>query len=112
MLDVLAEADSTGVGADGDVELGGEENDGEVLIDSGDAAGVDLADVDGVGLEELLEDDAVLDVLAGGNADGGGFAADAGVAEDVVGAGGFFHPPGVDGSEGSGAGYGFSYAPF
>ena len=43
---------------------------------------------------------------------GGGFAADAGVAEDVVGAGGLFHPPGVDGREGAGAGDGFDDAPF
>ena len=32
---------------------------------------VDLADVDGAGLQELLEDDAVLAVLAGGDADVG-----------------------------------------
>ena len=51
---------------------------------------------DGVGLHELLEEDAILAVLAGGNADAGDFAADAGVAEDVVGAGGLFHPPWIE----------------
>ena len=94
MLDVLAEADAAGVRADGDVELCGEEDDGEILIDAGYTAGVELEDVDGLGLEELLEHDAVVAVLAGGDADRGDFAANAGVAEDVVGAGGLFHPPG------------------
>jgi hypothetical protein len=70
-----------------------------------------LQDVDGVGLEELLEDDAVLDVLAGGDADFRDFAADAGVAEDVVGAGGLFHPPGFEFGELTGALDGFEDAP-
>src|ERR1700694_4121901 len=111
VLDVLAQAYSAGVGADGDVEFGGEEDDGEVLVDSGDGAGVELEDVDGVGLEKLLEDDAVLDVLAGGDADGSGFATHAGVAENVVGAGGLLHPPGVDGAELASAGDGFFDSP-
>ena len=59
----------------------------------GDAARVDLADVDRLGLEELLEDDAVRDVLAGGDADRRDLAPDARVAEDVVGARRLFHPP-------------------
>ena len=71
VLDVLAEADAAGVGADGDAEFCGEEDDGEVFVDAGDAAAVDLADVDGLGLEELLEHDAVVAVLAGGDADRG-----------------------------------------
>ena len=51
-------------------------------------------------------------VLAGGDADGRGFAADAGVAEDVVGAGGLFHPPGVErGLSCAGAVDGFEDAP-
>jgi len=44
----------------------------------------------------LLEEDAILAVLAGGDADAGDFAADASVAEDVVGAGGLFHPPWIE----------------
>jgi hypothetical protein len=50
-------------------------------------------------------------VLSGGDADGGDFAADAGVAEDVVGACRFFHPPGVQFGESVGAGDGFEDAP-
>ncbi len=103
VLDVLAEADAAGVGADGNVEFCSHEKDGEVFVDAGDAAAVDLADVDGAGLEQLLEHDGVVAVFAGGNAGGSGFAADAGVAEDVVRAGGLFHPPDIYGGELAGA---------
>jgi hypothetical protein len=110
MLDVLAEADAAGVGADGYAELGGHEEDGEVFVDAGDATGVDLADVDGAGLEELLEHDGVMAVFAGGDADTG-LAADAGVAEDVVGTGGLFHPPRLNFDELTRALDGFEDAP-
>lgn len=51
-----------------------------------------------LGLQELLEHDAILTVLASGDFDvvlakGG---ADIGVAEDVVGGGGFFDEPGLE----------------
>ena len=45
-------------------------------------------------------------MLAGGDARGRGFAANAGVAQDVVGAGGLFHPPRIEGLERLGAGDG------
>ncbi len=80
VLDILAEADTASVRADGDVEFCGEEKDGEVFVDSGYAAGVELEDVDGLGLQKLLEHDAVVAVLAGSDADLRDFAADAGVA--------------------------------
>ncbi len=48
VLDVFAEADSASVRADRDAEFCGEQEDGEVFVDSGDTATVDLADVDGV----------------------------------------------------------------
>ncbi len=111
VLDVLAETDAASVGADGDIEFGGEQDDGEVLVDAGYAAAVELEDVDGLGLEELLEHDAVVAVLAGGDADLGDFAADAGVAEDVVGAGGLFHPPGLEFGELAGAVDSFENSP-
>ena len=46
MLHHLAQADATGMGAHRHAELGGEQDDGEVLVDAADAAGVDLHDVD------------------------------------------------------------------
>ena len=69
MLHVLAEADAAGMRADRDAELRRHQDDRQHLVDAGDAARVDLADVDRLGLEELLEDDAVLHVLAGRDAD-------------------------------------------
>ena len=46
--------------------------------------------------KQLLEDHAVLHVLAGGDAHGRDLAPDAGVAQDVVGAGRLLDPPGVE----------------
>lgn len=62
---VFAQADAAGVRADGHSKLGRHEKDRENLVDAGEATRVDLAHVDGVGLEELLEDHAVVRVLAG-----------------------------------------------
>lgn len=73
VLGVLWKADATGVGDDGDVELGGHEQDGNDLVDAAEAAGIDLADVDCAAGEELLEHDAVLAHFAGGDADVEGF---------------------------------------
>jgi len=102
VLDEFAEADAAGVGADGDVELFGEEVDGEDLVDAAEAAGVDLAELKATGLHELFEEDAVLAVLAGSNTDAEGIdgAGDGGVAEDIVGAGGFFDPEWLEAGEG------------
>ena len=63
VLNHLAQADASRVRAHGHAELGGEQEDGEVLVDATDPAGVDLHDIDRLGLEHLLEDDPVLDVL-------------------------------------------------
>ena len=111
MLDIFAETDSAGMRTDRDAEFCREKDDREVFVDSGDPATVDLTDVDGSGLQELLEHDAVVAVFAGRDADGRDFAANAGVAEDVVRIGGFFHPPWVEGAEGAGAFDSFDDAP-
>src|SRR6478672_5442268 len=82
VLNILAEADSSGVRADRFVKLCGQQKNGKVFVDAGDTAAIKLDDVDGVGLEELLEHDAVMAVLASGYADLGDFVAYAGVAEN------------------------------
>ncbi|GAA4938390.1 hypothetical protein GCM10023238_00090 [Streptomyces heliomycini] len=102
VLDEFAQADPAGVRAHRDAVLGGEQQDGEVLGDAADPGGVDLDDVEGAGLEELLEDDPVLRVLAGGHLHRGDGAADGRVAEDVVGAGGLLDPVRVELREGLG----------
>ena len=92
VLDHLAEADAPGVWAHRHAELRREQEDGEVLVDPAHPAGVDLHHVDRLGLQELLEDDPVLDVLAGGDPDGAHGVADRAVAENVVGRGGLLDP--------------------
>lgn len=84
MLCVLGQTDTTAVGHDGDVVFGGHEQHGDDFVYTAQTAGVDLADVDCAGLEELLEHDAVLAHLAGGDADAVGLEgfADGLVAED------------------------------
>ena len=104
MLNVFAEAHAACVGAYGDAELCGEQHDGEILIDAGNATAIDLADVDGASLHELLEHDGIVTVLPCGNTGRSGLAADTGVAEDVVRAGGLFHPPGLELGEFPGSG--------
>ncbi|MCY1239851.1 hypothetical protein D9M72_526680 [compost metagenome] len=96
MLYKFTEPDAPCVGADRDAEFGGHQLHREHLIHAGEAAGVQLAVVDGLGLEELLEEDAVHAVLAGGYADGLDCPADLGVPEDVVGACWFLDPKGVE----------------
>ena len=70
VLDEFAQSYPARVRADRNAVLGGEQQDREVLVDPGDAGRVDLDEVDGPGLEQLFEDDAVGDVLAGGDLDG------------------------------------------
>jgi len=69
MLRVFRESYAAAMGYDRDTEFCGYEEDGEDFVDAADAAGVDLADVDGAGLDELLEHYAVLAHFACGNAD-------------------------------------------
>src|SRR5207302_10980384 len=75
------------------------EEKGQDLVYPADAAGIDLADTDGVGLKELFEDDSILHVLAGGNADRHYRASDRGMSKNIVRAGGLFNPEGVEGRQ-------------
>jgi hypothetical protein len=67
--DILAETDTTCVWADGHTKLGCHEQDTEDLAHAGKTAGVDLADIDSLSLEELLEDNSVVCMLASSNTD-------------------------------------------
>ncbi len=86
VLHGFAEADAAGVRAHGYAELRRQQEDRDVLVDPGHAGRVDLEDLEGVRLQELLEHDAVGHVLAGRDRDRGDAARDGRVAEDVVGA--------------------------
>lgn len=62
--DVVGEPDASCMRAHDDALLGRHEEDGEDLVDACEPARVDLADVDRLGGEELLEEHAVVAVLA------------------------------------------------
>src|SRR4029453_8774414 len=95
MLNVLAEADATRMRADGHAELGRHEHHGEILVDAAEAAAVDLTDPDGFRLQQLFEQHPIREMLAGRHANGSGSPRNGGMAEDVIGERGFFHPPDV-----------------
>ena len=69
VLDILAETDAARVRADRDPELGRQQLDRQDFVDAAQAAAVELAEADGLGLQELLEHDPILAMLAGGHAD-------------------------------------------
>src|SRR5688572_16596258 len=50
MLDVFTEADTAGMGADGDAKFSGHEHDGQDLVDTTQAAAINLAKTNGLGL--------------------------------------------------------------
>ena len=107
----LAQADAAGVRADRHPELVGQQLHREDLVDAGEAAGIDLGEADGVGLEELLPHHPIVDVLAGGDLEGCDGAGDGGVAEDVVRAGGLLDPERVELGQAGHAGDGLGHAP-
>jgi hypothetical protein len=84
VLNHLAEPDTTRMGADRHPELGGQQQNRDVLVDAAHTCRIDLDDVHSVCLEQLLEDDPIGDVLTRGHLDGGHLTADPGVPEDVV----------------------------
>ena len=77
------------------VVLGSHDKDAEDFADTCQPAGVDLAHVNGLSLQELLEDHAIVGMLAGGNANAMRFQrlANGGVAKDVIRRGGLFNEP-------------------
>jgi hypothetical protein len=84
VLHQLAQPHAARVRAYRDAELRGHEDHREVLVHAAQPAAVDLAEPDGVGLEELFEQHAVGAVLAGGDADRGDGARNRRVAKHVV----------------------------
>src|SRR5215216_4117398 len=69
MLDVLAQSHTACMWADGHAEFCRHQEHGDDLVDAAEAAGVYLAERDGISLQELFEKDAILAVLARGDAD-------------------------------------------
>src|SRR5579875_2717581 len=111
MLHILAQADASRVRADRNTRAGSHQEDSQDFIDSADATGVNLANSNGIGLKELLEDDTVLHVLAGGNMDRRDCAGNCSVPKNIVRAGGFFNPERVKGRQVLHSGNRFVYLP-
>ncbi len=95
MNHVFTQTDATSVRADGDAKLGGHQEHTNNFADTSKATRVDLADVDGLGLEELFEHHSVVCVFSSRNADTIGLQrlADSGVSEDVIRRSGLFNEP-------------------
>ena len=86
MNNVLAQAHTSSVRADRDAELGSHQQNSENLAHTSKADRVDLADVDGLDLEKLLEDHPVVCVLTGRDANTIWLESlpDGGMAEDII----------------------------
>jgi hypothetical protein len=84
VLHELAQPDAPGVRTHGNAELGGQQQDRQVLVHSADTAGIELQHRDRTCLEQLLEHDPVRDVLAGGDSDRRHRAGDGRHPEHVV----------------------------
>ncbi|MNI05733.1 hypothetical protein D3C73_586940 [compost metagenome] len=92
VLHVLAQADTTAMGADRHVEFGGHQQHDQHLVETAQARRVQLAEIHCAGLEHLLEHHPVVAMLSGGDADRCDALADTGMAENVVGAGWLLDP--------------------
>src|SRR5208282_1704086 len=99
MLAVFAQAESARMRTYRHAELRGEQQHGEGLAESAETAIVKLAEVDRARLHQLLEHHAIGGMLSGRDADRLDCAANRGVTEDVVGAGGLFDPQRVEARE-------------
>lgn len=86
MNDILAQSNTASMRAHWHAKLGGHEHDAENLVDTSHAARIYLTHVNSIGLEQLLEDHAVVGVLAGRDADAVRLQlfADASVTENVI----------------------------
>jgi len=95
MNNVLAQAHPSGMRTYGNAKLGCHQQNGENLAHTSEADGVDLADVDGFGLEKLLEDHPVMRMLTGRDANTVRLKSlsDGGMAEDIVRSSGFLNEP-------------------
>src|SRR5215469_7960906 len=92
VLGVLTETETTRVRTDRNLEFRRQQKDRQRFAESAQAAVVELAEIDRTGLHQLLEDDAVGGMFAGRNTDWMNCAANGGMSEDIVGAGGLLDP--------------------
>src|SRR6266581_1285745 len=92
MLHIFAQANPSRMWADRNTEFGSHKENCQNLVYPANAAGIDLANTDGVGLKKLLEDDAILYMLTGGNSNWRNCSCNRGMSKNIIRAGGFFNP--------------------
>src|SRR5918911_2396617 len=97
VLNVLAQSYAASVRADGDIELRGHQEHSEHFVDAAQTTAIYLTKFYRAGLQQLFKDDAVLAVLACGDADGCNPARDSRVAEHIVWRGRLFDPVRLEG---------------
>src|SRR5262249_5392082 len=93
VLHVFAKAHAPGVRAHGQAEFRGHQDDREILIYSAKAAAINLHEIDPAGLHELLEEDSIGAVFAGGDTYGTNGIGDRRMAQHIVRVRWFLDPP-------------------
>src|SRR3954468_6235921 len=92
MLHVFTKADTARMRANGNIKFCSHQQHGQHFVDSAQATAINLAIAYRTGLQELFEDDAILAMLACGDADGRDCARYLRVTEHVVGRSRLFNP--------------------
>src|SRR5438105_12853000 len=112
MLHIFTKTNAARVRTDRDAEFGSHEENGQDFVYASDAAGIDLADADGVGLKELLEDDTILHMLAGGNTDWRNCSCNGSMTKNIVWTGRLLNPERIEGCQVLHRGDSFVYVPY
>src|SRR6266516_4336398 len=92
MLHIFTQANASRVWADRNAEFGSHKENRQNLIYPADATGIDLTDPKGIGLKKLLEDDAILHMLTGGNTYRRDRTCNSGMSKNFIRACRFFNP--------------------
>src|SRR5437588_4140942 len=98
--------------ADWDTELCRHQKNRQDFVYSANAAGIDLAGADSVGLKELLEDDTILHMLAGGNTDWRNCSCNGSMTKNIVWTGRLLNPERIEGCQVLHCGNRFGYLPY
>src|SRR5579884_743796 len=98
--------------ADRDTELGRHQQNRQDFVYSADAAGIDLADADGVCLKELLEDDTILHMLSGGNTNWRNGSCNGSMTKNIIWTGRLLDPERIESRQMLHCGDSFGYVPY
>jgi len=96
MLHELTQTNTAGVRIHADTEFGGQQENGQIFVDTAHPGGVDLDEIHGSRLKQLLEHHPILSVLTRGDGHGRDASTDFSVTENVIRARGLLDPGYVD----------------